>query len=127
MAPAVFFKMRDSYSFSAYLAGWAANTGEMLHPMMALVVSHDPKQGMGTTNRSNYSNTELDGLVLDASKTIDDAKRADLLQRASNMAMDDYAILPLQFELSVWAMGKDIRYGGRADQRTLAQDITLAK
>jgi peptide/nickel transport system substrate-binding protein len=69
----------------------------------------------------------MDKLVLEASKTLDNAKRADLLQKASGMAMDDYGILPLQFELSVWAMKKDIRYGGRADQMTLAQDMTLAK
>ena len=127
MAPPVFFKKRDSYSFSTYLAGWAAVTGEMIHPLTALVVSHDPKQGLGTTNWSHYSNPELDRLVLTASKTQDDGKRSEMLQRAVDMAMEDYAILPLQFELSVWAMKKDVRYGGRADQLTLAQDMTLAK
>ncbi len=127
MAPPVFFKKRDSYSFSTYLAGWAAGTGEMAHPLTALVVSHDPKLGMGTTNWSHYSNPELDRLVTDASKTQDDAKRADMLQRAGNMAMADYAILPLQFEMTVWAMKQDLRYGGRSDQLTLAQDFTLAK
>ena len=127
MAPPVFFKKRDSYSFSTYLAGWAAATGEMAHPLTALVVSHDPKLGMGTTNWSHYSNPELDRLVTEASKTQDDGKRSEMLQQAANMAMEDYAILPLQFELSVWAMKQDVRYGGRSDQLTLAQDITLAK
>ncbi|UHL66364.1 ABC transporter substrate-binding protein [Paralcaligenes sp. KSB-10] len=127
MAPPVFFKKRDSYSFSTYLAGWAASSGEMLNPLTALVVTKDPKLGLGTTNWSHYSNPALDKLVLDASKTLDDNKRSEMLQQAGNMAMDDYAILPLQFELSVWAMKKDIRYGGRADQMTLAQDMTLAK
>jgi peptide/nickel transport system substrate-binding protein len=127
MAPPVFFKKRDSYSFSTYLAGWAASSGEMLNPLTALVVTKDPKLGLGTTNWSHYSNPALDKLVLDASKTLDDNKRSEMLQQAGNMAMEDYAILPLQFELSVWAMKKDIRYGGRADQMTLAQDMTLAK
>ena len=127
MAPPVFFKKRDSYSFSTYLAGWAAATGEMANPLTALVVSHDPKQGLGTTNWSHYSNPEVDRLVADASKTLDEGKRAEMLQQAANMAMADYAILPLQFELSVWAMKQDVRYGGRSDQYTLAQDITLAK
>ena len=127
MAPPVFFKKRDSYAFSTYLAGWAASTGEMAHPLTALVLTHDPKQGMGTTNWSHYSNPELDRLVVEASRTQDDGKRAEMLQQAGNMAMDDFAILPLQFELSVWAMKQDVRYGGRADQLTLVQDITLAK
>ena len=99
----------------------------MSHPLTSLVLSHDPKLGVGTTNWFLYSNPELDRLVLDASKTQDDAKRDEMLRKAGEMAMADYAILPLQFELSVWAMKKDVRYGGRSDQMTLAQDITLAK
>jgi peptide/nickel transport system substrate-binding protein len=127
MAPPVFFKQRNAYAFSTYLAGWAASSGEMLNPMTSLVVTKDPAKGLGTTNWSKYSNPEVDQLVMEASKTLDDDKRAALLQKASGLAMDDYGILPLQFELSVWAMKKDIRYGGRADQMTLAQYMTLAK
>lgn len=127
MAPPVFFKKRNTYAFSTYLAGWAAATGEMSHPLTSLVLTHDPKLGVGTTNWYLYSNPELDKLVQEASKTQDDAKRGEMLGRASEMAMADYAILPIQFELSVWAMKSDLRYGGRSDQETLAQDITLAK
>jgi peptide/nickel transport system substrate-binding protein len=43
------------------------------------------------------------------------------------MAIDDYAILPIHFELSVWAMKKDVRYPGRSDQMTQAQEVTLKK
>jgi len=127
MAPPVFFKQRNAYAFSSYLAGWAVSSGEMLNPLNSLVVTKDPAQGLGTTNWSKYSNPEMDKLVMQASKTLDDGQRAALLQKAADMAMDDYSILPLQFELSVWAMKKDIRYGGRADQMTLAQYMTLAK
>jgi peptide/nickel transport system substrate-binding protein len=127
MAPPVFFKQRNAYAFSTYLAGWAASSGEMLNPLTSLVVTKDPAKGLGTTNWSKYSNPEIDKLVHEASQTLDDDKRSQLLQKAGGMAMDDYGILPLQFELSVWAMKKDIRYGGRADQMTLAQYMTLAK
>lgn len=47
---------------------------------------------------------------------MDDAKRAELLSKASNIAMDDFAMLPVHFELSVWAMKNDIRYQGRPDR-----------
>lgn len=123
MAPAVFFKQRNAYAFSAYLAGWAASSGEMLNPLNSLVVTKQPELGLGTTNWSRYSNPEVDKIVLEASSTLDDEKRASLLQKAGEMVMEDYGILPLQFEMSVWAMKKDIRYDGRADQMTLAQDI----
>lgn len=125
-APAVFFKQRDQYAFSSYLAGWAVSSGEMINPLKALVMSKDKEQGYGTTNWSHYANTKLDGLVLEASKTLDDEARAKLLYEAGELLIDDYGILPLQFELSVWAMKNDIRYDGRSDQFTLVQDIYLA-
>ncbi len=125
MAPPVFFKRRDEFAFSSYLAGWAASSGEMLNPLTALVVTKDPARGVGTTNWSKYSNPELDQLVLEASRTVDDAARTALLQKAGHMVMEDYGILPLQFEMSVWAMNKDIMYEGRADQMTLSQYMTL--
>jgi len=127
MAPAVFFKQRNAYAFSAYLAGWAASSGEMLNPLNSLVVTKQPDLGLGTTNWARYSNPEADKLVLEASRTLEDDKRAQLLQQASGMIMDDYGILPLQFEMSVWAMKKDVRYDGRADQMTLAQDMKPAR
>ncbi len=126
MAPAVFFKQRNAHAFSAYLAGWAASSGEMLNPLNSLVVTKQPDLGLGTTNWSRYSNPEADKLVLEASRTLHDDKRAQLLQQASGMIMEDYGILPLQFEMSVWAMKNDIRYDGRADQMTLAQDMRPA-
>ncbi|HLT98330.1 MAG TPA: ABC transporter substrate-binding protein [Burkholderiaceae bacterium] len=127
MAPAVFFKQRNAFAFSAYLAGWAASSGEMLNPLNSLVVTKQPEQGLGTTNWSKYSNPEADKLVLEASRTMEEDKRAALLEKAADMIVEDYGILPLQFEMSVWAMKNDVRYEGRADQLTLAQYMTLAK
>lgn len=127
MAPPVFFKQRNAYAFSTYLAGWSASSGEMLNPLTSLVVTKNPEAGVGTTNWSKYSNPDMDKLVMEASKTLDDDKRSKMLQDASAMAMEDYGILPIQFELSVWAMKKDMRYEGRVDQMTLAQDMKLVK
>lgn len=127
MAPPVFFKQRNAFAFSTYLAGWSATSGEMLNPLTSLVVTKDPEAGLGTTNWSKYSNPEMDTLVLEASKTLEDDKRSQMLQEASAMVMKDYGILPIQFELSVWAMKNDMRYEGRVDQMTLAQDMKLAK
>ena len=127
MTPSVFFQKRNTYAFSTYLGGWAATSGEMINPLKSLVLTRNKDLGLGTTNWANYSNPALDKLVIEASRTLDDNKRSQILQKAGEMAMSDYAILPLHFELSVWAMKKDIRYGGRSDQMTLAQNITLAK
>jgi peptide/nickel transport system substrate-binding protein len=127
VAPPVFFKNRDNYTYSAYLAGWSVTSGEMSNALSSLVLTPNPAAGLGTTNRGRYSNPKVDQLVGEASSTMDDAKRAQLLSTASDLAMADYAILPVHFELSVWAMKNDIQYGGRADQMTLPQFMTLKK
>jgi peptide/nickel transport system substrate-binding protein len=46
-----------------------------------------------------------------------------LLRKGSKMAMDDYAILPLHFEVTTWAHRKGLTYGARADQYTIAMGI----
>ncbi len=126
-APSVFFKNRDAYSYSAYLAGWGTSTGEMSNTLNSLLVTPNKEKGVGTTNRSRYSNPEMDKLVEESATVMDPARRAELLARASEIAMADYAMLPIHFEHSVWAMKKDIAFGGRADQMTMVQYAVPAK
>ena len=99
----------------------------MSNTLNALLVTPNKEKGVGTTNRSRYSNLEMDKLVEESATVMDSAKRADLLARASEMAMADFAMLPIHFEHSVWAMKKDIAFDGRADQMTMVQYVTPAK
>jgi peptide/nickel transport system substrate-binding protein len=119
----VFFKSRNEYKFSTYLAGWGAGTGEMSSPLVALVATRNKDKGMGGTNRGRYSNPEMDAVIEQAMATVDDGKREALLQKASKMAMDDYAIIPLHFEVTPWATRKGLKYIPRADQYTLAMSL----
>lgn len=122
--PAVFFKNRDEYRYSAYLAGWAGETGELINPLRALAATPSRERGMGGTNRGRYSNPALDARLEEAMRTVDEKKREALLQQASKLLMADYGLLPLYFELAVWAMRRDLSYAARADQMTLAQFVT---
>jgi len=126
-APPVFFKNRDEFKYSAYFAGWGADTGEMSNPLRALVATPNREKGMGGTNRGRYSNPAVDAKLEEALRTVDDKKREALLQEASKLVLSDYGLLPLYFELSIWAMRKDLAYVGRADQATLAQFVTVKK
>ena len=58
--------------------------------------------------------------------TIDDAAREKLLQEASKLAMSDYGIIPLHFEVTPWAFKKGLSYKPRTDQYTLATEIRQA-
>ena len=122
--PPVFFKNRDEFKYSAYLAGWGADSGEMSNPLRALVATPNREKGMGGTNRGRYSNPEMDAKLEEAMRTVNDKKRETLLQEASKLVISDGGVLPLQFELSVWAMRQGLTYVGRADQATLAQFVT---
>lgn len=126
-APPVFFKNRDSFKYSAYMAGWGASTGELSNALKSLVATPDRAKGMGTTNSGRHSNKEMDAKLEQALVTIDDAKREALLAEASKIVMAEHGIIPIHFEVSVWAMRKGLTYPGRADQNTFAVDVVPAK
>jgi peptide/nickel transport system substrate-binding protein len=126
MTASTFFSRRNKYDFSLYLAGWGADTGEMSNSLIALVVTPDAKTGMGHTNRGRYSNPEVDALVVEAQRTIDDRKREEILRKASKIAMGDFAVIPLHFEITPWAFKKGLTYKARVDQYTLAMEVKRA-
>jgi len=58
---------------------------------------------------------------------VDDKEREELLRETSRTAMGDWAIIPLHFEVTPWAMKASISYKPRVDQYTLPADVTSAK
>lgn len=127
VAPPVFFKTRDNFQYSAYLAAWGNGTGEVSTTLRSLVGTRDPSKGSGTSNGGRYSNPELDQLLDKAAATMDDKARAAIMQKADKMVLSDYGILPIHLEVPVWALTKGLAYTGRADQFTLPQYVTTAK
>ena len=123
--PPVFVKNRDEYRYSAYLGGWTGETGELANPLRALAATPNRERGMGGVNRGRYSNPALDARLEEAMRTVDPRKREALLQQASRLLTADYGVLPLYFEISVWALRRDFVYAARADQLTLAQFVTV--
>jgi peptide/nickel transport system substrate-binding protein len=127
MTASTFFARRNKFEFSAYLAGWGADTNELSNSLNALILTHDPKRGIGGTNRGRYSNKQVDDLVIKAMATIDNAEREKLLQQASKIAMGEIGLIPLHFEVTPWAFKKSISYAARVDQSTLAMEAKPAK
>ncbi len=127
MTASTFFSNRNNQDFGMWLAGWGAASGEMANPLTALVATRDPDAGTGATNRQRYSNPEIDALVLEARRTVDDDTREEILQRASAMAMEDYATIPLHFEVTPWAFASDLELTPRVDQYTIAMMVRPAE
>lgn len=104
--------------FSFILVGWGAGTGEASSPLKALLHTYDKSKGMGATNRGRYSNPTLDELIEKALATVDDGKREKLLQQATELAMRDYGIIPLHYQVNTWAGRKGLKYKARTDEHT---------
>jgi peptide/nickel transport system substrate-binding protein len=115
-----------NYAFSVMLVGWGADTGEVSSPLRSLLATVNREAGMGGSNRGRYSNPKMDGLLAQALTTVDDGKREKLLQEASEIAIADMGLIPLHYQINVWAMRKGLTYSPRTDEYTLAQFIRPA-
>ena len=118
MTATTFFTKRTKREFGIWLAGWGADTGEMSNPLRALAATPDPKLGFGTTNPGGYSNKEMYAVLIKALTTVDDKQRNALLQQGSKIVMDDFGVIPLHFEVTVWAFKKGLTYTPQVNQYT---------
>ncbi len=109
--------------FSMALLGWSPASGENSGALKPQLMTFDRDKGTGTVNRGRYSNTEFDKLVDEALRTVDDKKRAELLAKATQLAIEDTAWIPLHYQINTWAAKKGIVVTPRSDELTLAMGI----
>ena len=110
--------------FSFILVGWGSGTGEASSPLKSLLHTYDKDRGFGASNRGRHSDPEVDKLIEDALATVDDAKRQDLLAKATEIAIGrNQGIIPLHYQVNTWAAKKGIKYRARTDERTVAYGV----
>lgn len=119
----VFFTRATKREFAAFMAGWGGETGEAGSSLKAMLATHNPARGMGTTNRGRYSNAAFDKVLDEALTTMDTPKREALLARANEIAFADVGIIPVHYEVSTWAVAKGFAVRARTDQYTLAMEV----
>jgi peptide/nickel transport system substrate-binding protein len=127
MPSATYFPQATDLKFSFLLVGWSSGTGEASSSLKALLATYNRDKGFGTANRGRYSNPRVDALLEQALATVDDPKREALLQRATEIAIDDTGIIPLHFQVNLWATRNGITYLPRTDENTLAHKFRPAK
>lgn len=120
MPSSTFFTQATDLKFSLMLLGWSTGTGEASSSLKALLMTYSRDKGFGTANRGRYSNSKVDALTEDALQTVDDVKREAYLQRATEIAIADTGIVPLHFQVNLWATRDGIAYVPRLDEQTLA-------
>ncbi len=130
MPRSVYFKRasrggpNDTPEFSFILVGWGAGSGEASSPLRSLIHTYDKERGFGASNRGRYSNPEVDAIIEQALITVDDAKRQDLLAKATELAIEDVAIIPLHYQVNTWGTRKGLKCSARTDEYTLAIGVT---
>jgi peptide/nickel transport system substrate-binding protein len=126
MPSATYFPQATDLKFSFMLLGWGSGTGEASSPLKALLATYNRDKGFGTANRGRYSNARVDALLEEGLATVDDPKREALLQRATEVAIADTGIVPLHFQVNLWATRNGIIYAPRTDENTLAHKFRPA-
>lgn len=109
--------------FSFILVGWGAGSGEASSPLKSLIHTYDKSRGFGASNRGRFSNPEVDALIEKALSTVDDAERQNLLAKATELAIDQVAIIPLHYQVNTWAAKKGLKYRARTDEATEAMSV----
>lgn len=112
-----------NYAYSVMLVGWGSDTGETSSPLRSLLATPNRDLGYGASNRGRYSNPKVDELLGKALQTVDAGAREKLLFEASETAIHDYGLLPLYYQVNLWAMRSNLTYKARSDEYTLAHYI----
>ena len=70
----------------------------------------------------------MDALIEEALATVYDPKRAALLAKATELAIEDLAIIPLHYQVNTWATRADrnLEYLPRTDERTMFRSLKKA-
>ncbi len=123
----VFFPRGSKLEFSFMLVGWGAGSGEPSSPLGSLLHTYDKEKGYGASNRGRFSNKELDAALEEALVTVDRKKHGDLLIKATEIGMGELGIIPLHFQVTIWAMKKELTYTARTDAYTFASEVFMAK
>lgn len=115
----VFLARMRRQEASAALLGWGSFAADLA--LRSLLATPDSAKGYGAWNWARYSNPSLDELVTRSLATVDRTQREALARRASRVAAQDTAIIPLYHQLATWAMRPGLSYRARTDEFTLAQ------
>lgn len=108
------------------MTGWGTVAGEATYTVSGILETYNAATGGGNGNFGRYSNVSIDAKSVLAKQTIDRDARLALLQDATRMAMEDYAFIPLHFQVNKWAMKSSLLHTPRTNERTLAVEVKRA-
>jgi peptide/nickel transport system substrate-binding protein len=124
MPSATYFSRAIRFEFSIRLAGWASDTGEASSNLVQLIASSNPDKGRGAIlDPTHFGDPKVDALVEQSLATVDPAAREVLYLEATRLAMPQLPIIPLHFQVNIWAIRKGLAFHERSYEGTRAWDI----
>jgi peptide/nickel transport system substrate-binding protein len=125
MTQTVFFTQRAKRSFSLSMGGWGYSTNEASDFFRSFATTTNPERAFGQSNYGAYSSPAFDAAFLQGVVDMNAARRRALYETATEIALKDYALIPLYWETTLWAFRDRYDYAGRADQQTDVDGLTL--
>ena len=116
MPASVFFKrfasggVDNKPEFTAAVSGYANGSGEPSHPLRIFIHTKQKERGYGPGNRNGYSNVDVDKLIEDGRSSMDIAQVEKAFIEATEIAMQEYALVPIHHEIATWAAREGITY-----------------
>jgi peptide/nickel transport system substrate-binding protein len=116
--------VRPGDKSSLVMTGWSEpiDVGALAN---TLFYTRNKTQGKGSSNRGHYSNAEFDRLVDEADATASVQKRAELLDRAARVIIEDVGIIPLYFNQDIYGKKSNVKFSPRMDKQIQAQEIDV--
>ena len=98
----------DERAADIMMIGWHSDTEDSANFSEFLVMTPDKETGYGQYNSGNYSNPEVDRLVLKSQSMTDPAARRDVLKKVERILHEDAAFVPLHWPHLAWAARKGV-------------------
>jgi len=109
MPKAQYWPKFDERAADIMMIGWHSDTEDSANFSEFLTMTPDEETGYGQYNSGNYSNSEVDQLVLASAGETDPALRAEILRRVEKILHDDAAFVPLHWQDRAWGARKGVR------------------
>jgi len=119
-----FFEEVSQLNTSFFLIGWENSDGDGSSILDACIHSFNQTEGYGRYNYGRFSNLKVDSLIEKSANIMNIKKRLMYLQEAQKVALvDNQCIIPLHFQIDLYAASKKIHFEPRVDGQIWVFDI----
>jgi len=119
-----FFGQISRLDTSFFLVGWENVGGDAGSMMSSCIHSYDSKRGYGRYNYGRFSDPRFDRVFEASQEEMDSDRRLALLRKAQKIALvEDQCVIPLHFQVDLYAAKQSIRFTPRLDGQIRAFEI----